>query len=194
MPGCCWQVECSTSPQRTHELLVRRDVLQREKEKRRWWCVCLDWLEGAEGTVPWRGLYGKGGRPPRFGRVRRVIFEYVHRHCASAVSRNEPFGFAPWPCSPLPLHASLLRSLDAKCSWFRARHARASPSSVWPPWRSQITNANHSFNYVSRSATELPLVVFRGQKDKSRLTDWLVRLQTLMIVPYDIQFPWCNCQ
>ncbi|KAI4503182.1 hypothetical protein M0802_001404 [Mischocyttarus mexicanus] len=27
VPGCCWQVECSTSPQRTHELLVRRDVL-----------------------------------------------------------------------------------------------------------------------------------------------------------------------
>jgi len=26
LPGCCWQVECSTSPQRTHELLVRRDA------------------------------------------------------------------------------------------------------------------------------------------------------------------------
>ncbi|KAK2581476.1 hypothetical protein KPH14_005142 [Odynerus spinipes] len=31
VPGCCWQVECSTSPQRTHELLVRRDVLWRER-------------------------------------------------------------------------------------------------------------------------------------------------------------------
>lgn len=26
VPGCCWQVECSTSPQCTHELLVRRDA------------------------------------------------------------------------------------------------------------------------------------------------------------------------
>jgi len=26
IPGCCWQVECSTSPQCTHELLVRRDA------------------------------------------------------------------------------------------------------------------------------------------------------------------------
>ena len=46
VPGCCWQVECSTSPQRTHELLVRRDVLQREKETRRWWCVCPDGWRG----------------------------------------------------------------------------------------------------------------------------------------------------
>lgn len=33
VPGCCWQVECSTSPQRTHELLVRRDASGREGER-----------------------------------------------------------------------------------------------------------------------------------------------------------------
>ena len=142
--------------------------------------VCLPGrLEGAEGTAPWRGLYGKGGRPPRFGRVRRVIFEYVHRHCASAVSRNEPFGLCLLALPPPP---SPLRSLHAKCSWFRARHARASPPSVWPPWRLQITNANHSFNYVLRTSSRgFP----RAKGQESFDTDWLVRLQTLTIVLYD---------
>lgn len=56
VPGCCWQVECSTSPQRTRELLVRRDVLEREKETSRRWCVCCTVREGGDEEIHLEGM------------------------------------------------------------------------------------------------------------------------------------------
>lgn len=91
LPGCCWQVECSTSPQRTHELLVRRDASgekgERGKKKRWWWWRWRWWKSGERDTQKEEGMGPCDSDDPP------CDFKYVHRLHASAVPRDVPFRF-----------------------------------------------------------------------------------------------------
>lgn len=68
---------------------------------------CAKEEEGAGDVLElggWEGRSGggEGGRTPRFGRnTARCDFKYVHRLCASALPRNEPFGLLALPPSRL---------------------------------------------------------------------------------------------
>lgn len=94
MPGCCWQVECSTSPQRTHELLVRRDASGGEGERGHE-------EETMVVEVTMVKEWGKGytqkeeGMGPCDSDDPPCDFKYVHRLHASAVPRDVPSDFCP---------------------------------------------------------------------------------------------------
>lgn len=80
--------------------------------------VCLPAWRGGRRSGTLEGIPREEG--PRDSDDSTCDFKYVHRLCASAVSRNEPFGF-PWPC-PL-FFLGFLRSLDGQCSpWSLACH------------------------------------------------------------------------
>lgn len=88
VPGCCWQVECSTSPQCTHELLVRRDAPGGGGGQRQG----ADDGGGGDCERVGKGMQKEEGTGPCDSDP-PCDFKYVHRLHASAVPQDVSFGF-----------------------------------------------------------------------------------------------------
>ena len=100
VPGCCWQVECSTSPQRTHELLVRRDVSVQRRRGRE---GTVDVLALEEEGRERERVVGEDGRPPRFGRLGVISSTFTGSALPRFRGMMNLLGSWPCPCPRPPL-------------------------------------------------------------------------------------------